>query len=65
MKKKAEQRVCLIWSIEHNSWWRPNHAGYTEKREEAGRYTFTEALAVLKSANIRNDDTPNEAIVVI
>lgn len=36
----------LIWSWEHNMWWRPNHAGYTELVEEAGRYSLAEAAEI-------------------
>ncbi len=41
----------LIWSNEKNSWWKPNSRGYTEKIEEAGRYSLTEALEIEKDAN--------------
>jgi len=33
----------LIWSYEHNSWWAPNHRGYTPEFDEAGRYSAQEA----------------------
>ncbi len=53
----------LIWSIEHNAWWKPGHAGYTKSRKEAGRYSYTEALKIVKGANINLRDEPNEAMI--
>lgn len=43
-----------IWSHEHNGWWRPRHVGYTPKIEEAGKYSFEEALAICHQANMIN-----------
>jgi hypothetical protein len=40
--KFAGQKV-LIWSGEHLAWWRPNAAGYTTVRENAGVYLFEDA----------------------
>lgn len=56
-------REWLIWSIEHSAWWKPNHNGYTKKREEAGRYTFHEACKIVREGNINLKDTPNEAMI--
>lgn len=52
----------LVWSIEHNAWWRPASQGYTPSREEAGRYTFDQAVAIVTSANAFLDERPNEAM---
>jgi hypothetical protein len=35
--------MYLIWSYEHNAWWKPNQRGYTKNIAEAGRYTLAEA----------------------
>ena len=41
----SEQQIMfLLWSNKHAMWWRPESRGYTEHRDEAGRYTQTEAL---------------------
>lgn len=34
----------LVWSNEHQRWWRPNSMGYTPYLKEAGRYTEQEAI---------------------
>lgn len=34
----------LIWSFRHKAWWKAEGKGYTPKRNEAGRFTFDEAL---------------------
>lgn len=41
----------LIWSIEHDAWWRPDWGGYTRVLAEAGRYDEAEAERVLDRAN--------------
>lgn len=28
--------MYLIWSYEHNAWWKPNRWGYTTNIKEAG-----------------------------
>ena len=40
----------LIWSGEHNAYWRPDSSGYTTFRSKAGRYTFGEAWKVTSHA---------------
>lgn len=53
----------LIWSNEHNAWWRPNSQGYTHSIEAAGRYGLQEAIRVSNQANYSWDDMrqlPNE-----
>lgn len=40
----------LIWSNEHNAWWNPNSAGYTNSSSAAGRYTREKALAICRQA---------------
>lgn len=57
------EKSFLIWSIEHGAWWKPAHRGYTEKRKEAGMYSFEEACKIVKTANIGLYDVPNEAMI--
>lgn len=40
----------LIWSNEHQAWWRPHSAGYTIASEQAGRYSHEEAVKISASA---------------
>jgi hypothetical protein len=58
--------MYLIWSIEHEAWWKPNKCGYTFDRDEAGRYPFDEAKKIVGTANqYRGDKAPNEAMVPV
>jgi hypothetical protein len=44
-------QLFVIWSIEHEAWWRPGWAGYTPVLAEAGRYDQAEADEILARAN--------------
>lgn len=57
------EKLYLIWSIEHNGWWKPAMNGYTQKRNEAGKYNFATASLIVKNANIGLHDIPNEAMI--
>ena len=64
MNEATKKLKWLIWSLEHDSWWKPNHQGYTLKKEEAGRYSFEEALKIAISANhYRGNNPPLEAML--
>jgi hypothetical protein len=45
-------REYLIWSMEHDAWWRPGEMGYTPVLREAGQYSETRARAIVQRANI-------------
>jgi hypothetical protein len=51
----------LIWSNEHSGWWRPMSMGYTPKVEQAGQYSFSEALKICSGACYGNDWTKNQS----
>ncbi len=53
----------LIWSIEHGAWWRPNEAGYTLSRRDAGQYDFNKAVEICRGANRFTKNTPHEAMI--
>jgi hypothetical protein len=55
----------LIWSIEHKAWWMPNRHGYTQIKENAGRYSFNEALDIVEEGNMAPEcvNFPHEAMV--
>jgi len=61
-KPKVKVR-WLIWSIEHDGWWMPNHRGYTKLIMSAGRYSYPEAREIIANANYGKFDRPNEAMV--
>ena len=42
----------LIWSVEHNAWWRANQWGYSPRLADAGQYSKEEAQKIVKSANV-------------
>jgi hypothetical protein len=55
----------LIWSIEHNAWWKPDARWYTTHRDQAGRHDTKLALKYVWEANKgrRADRPPDEALV--
>jgi hypothetical protein len=54
----------LIWSAEHGAWWAPLRSGYVSDAAQAGRYTWTDADAVVTVANqAAPPDRPNELAV--
>jgi len=61
-------KFYLIWSVEHQGWWKPRRAGYTQEIKEAGHYAWAEAVAICHDANqyvIDDQGFPNEAMVPI
>lgn len=52
----------LVYSREHNLWWRPNASGYTHHMSEAGRYSQADATKHCLSRS-RGDDGPPEFMV--
>jgi len=44
-------KMWMVWSQEHNGWWRPAKQGYTNEIREAGKYCYEEALDITRSAN--------------
>lgn len=41
----------LIWSFEHQGWWKPDARGYCKEKQSAGRYDLPEAIEICLSAN--------------
>lgn len=62
--RRTDAKDFLIWSIEHGSWWRSNHDGYTSDVKEAGRYSFDEAIDICNNPHTVKPGIPNEAIVL-
>lgn len=44
--------LYLVWSNEHQMWWRPGRSGYTPFIEEAGRYSHDDAARIVSSATL-------------
>jgi hypothetical protein len=42
----------VIWSMEHQAWWRASRFGYVATLAEAGRFSREEAAAIVERANI-------------
>lgn len=42
----------VIWSMEHNAWWRGSKIGYCDTLADAGWYARAEALAIVERANL-------------
>ena len=51
----------LIWSHEHEAWWRPGALGYTTEITEAGRYTGSDAMVPVLNDVLHNEIAIPEA----
>ena len=57
--------MFLIWSNEHQAWWRSDSCGYTMDVAQAGRYERDEALSIASGARdgwIEGEAPPEIAI---
>lgn len=41
----------VIWSFEHDRWWKPGRMGYTLTLADAGVYSLAEAEVIVREAN--------------
>jgi hypothetical protein len=55
--------LWLIWSSEHQAWWKGAQSGYTEDVSHAGRYSREEAEEICVLANENNEGAPLESMV--
>jgi hypothetical protein len=53
-----QSKAYLVWSNEHQAWWRPNERGYTTNLSAAGVYSHREALLICATA--RDGWSPNK-----
>ncbi len=58
-----DESFWLVWSVEHNAWWKSDESGYTKEVSEAGRYTIAQARFICLRANQVCGNTPQETIV--
>lgn len=61
-----ESAAYLVWSNEHNAWWRPDRCGYTNHIQAAGRYSREDAIKICAGANytFAKGQLPNEIPVL-
>lgn len=62
-KEARNDEKWVIWSIEHGAWWGPNHRGYVYVYDQAGEYTYDEALKIVQGANRVITNDPHEAMI--
>lgn len=65
----------LIWSIEHDAWWRHNSQGYTNILSGAGVYSYEQAVKIVTRADFgltcnnagsnTHMNTPEEAMILL
>lgn len=57
----------VIWSFEHDAWWKENHRGYTPHLDEAGIYSKDEAAKIVENANkfLNEGEKPNEEFMTL
>lgn len=60
LREITEKPLWLVWSNEHRAWWGPNSAGYRLKVEQAGRYTWKDALRCCESHTYSGEKIPPE-----
>lgn len=60
----SELAIWLIYSREHNAWWRPKAAGYTSDVAQAGRYTKADAYAHSRIRDTLHDGSAPEVPVI-
>jgi hypothetical protein len=44
----------LIWSNEHDGWWKQHSCGYTKDPRLAELYTYESAMSICEDANLHN-----------
>lgn len=49
-----KSKMWLIWSNEHEAWWRPDGGGYSSDVGDAGRYALADAVKICEAAGSLN-----------
>jgi len=65
MNNLFSENMWLVWSNEHNAYWKPARRGYTKDKDAAGRYSTAAATEICDNANqfIPENRIPNEIMV--
>lgn len=63
--RDTDEPKWLIWSIEHNAWWKAGRRGYTIIRSQAGHYAYVDALNIVRDANQYSGNIPKEAMILL
>lgn len=56
----TDDRTWLVYSREHNGWWRPDGMGYTVHMDQAGRYSLEDAIGYCDTDGLSTHDGPSE-----
>lgn len=51
-QKEKENDYYIVYSFEHNAWWKRNHFGYSRDIKAAGVYSYDEAKNICIKANM-------------
>ena len=50
-----KEKIWMIWSTEHQAFWRHGGGGYTRKHSDAAHYSWEEAKMICDNANRFSD----------
>lgn len=56
--------LYLLWSREHQAYWKANHHGYVTSAAEAALFTLEEAVEQCRQANLFLDTKPPQDLIV-
>lgn len=60
----SAKTTYLVWSNEHNAWWKPKRGGYTGDVWQAGRYGEAEAADCCRTRSRKPGARPREVMVL-
>ena len=48
----VNDQLYVVWSLEHQAWWKASRFGYAETLADAGRFSYAEAADIVRKANV-------------
>ena len=51
-----DEKKYLIWNLERGQWWKPAEHGYTSDIKQAGLYSESDAIRIIRNANVIRDE---------